>query len=95
MELDLTQFWDQVDGPDLSGEPSRLAEQLVTKVQLYNRTFAALATKDSDLGQRIVAQRIKHALQLLDRAVSRIEKGRSLEALMEMKTKAPMSRVCS
>jgi hypothetical protein len=83
VELDLTQFWDEVEGPDLSGEPSRLAEQLVTKVQLYNRTFAALATKDSDLGQRIVAQRIKHALQLLDRAVSRIEKGRSLEALME------------
>lgn len=74
VELDLTQFWDELEGPDLSGEPSRLAEQLVTKVQLYNRTFAALATKDSDLGHRIVTQRIKGALQLLDRAVSRRER---------------------
>lgn len=83
VELDLTQFWDEVEGPDFSNEPSRLAEQLVTKVELYNRTFAALATKESDLGHRIVTQRIKGALQLLDRAVSRVEKGRSLEALME------------
>jgi hypothetical protein len=79
VDLDLTDLWDD---DDLSGEPSRLAQQLVRRVQLYNRAFAVLVENQDDIRRRAALARVRDLLRGLPDSKTNEEKGRQLEDLV-------------
>jgi hypothetical protein len=80
VDLDLTDVWDGEE--DLAGEPTRLAQQLVRRVQLYNRAFSVLTEHEVDVRRRAARLRIAELVRNLEEPMAATEKGPALEDLV-------------